>query len=158
MNVKEIEKYEIQEIAGTILKEIFAERKRSGAGQAQEPGFGEVSKVGRGIRDFSGGVEIRRNAGSGGVAFSEGSDRNGTEASAEEQPFLPRLQRRDFMALRAERRSRRGAVAGGVATAEEEGRLSFAESGPGFDERLPEKLSEAFCRDARRYDGAFERY
>lgn len=75
---------------------------------------------------------------------------------AEEKQTGPRLGREDFFELRTKRRGQRREEA--VSDGEEAEGFSFSSGGSGFDDRLPERLSEAFCRDARRYDGAFERY
>lgn len=154
MSEKKIEKCEIQEIAEMIFKEIFTEGKRSGTEHVH--GVEAAPAIGRRSHGFGEDNEARRSATHDGVFFSEGTDRGEIEALIEEMPFSPRLQRRDVMALRIERKSRREAASRGGA--EEANRFSFAESATGLDDRLPERLSEAFCRDARRYDGAFERY
>jgi len=72
----------------------------------------------------------------------------------------PRLRRREFPERGLERRGRGGNF-GAALVSEEAG--AGVEGAPHEAEgfglgRLPEMLSDLFCRDSRRYDGAFERF
>ncbi len=75
------------------------------------------------------------------------------------EELIPRLSRREFLEQRVLRRKAREGFDGSAA---ESGsgtiKSVVTKSGSLTQADLPEKLSDIFCRDARRYDGAFEKY
>lgn len=150
-----IEKEELQEMARTILCEIYgAETARSGYA----------------------GTEFRAETGSGGYGLSDSFETEGFERRAslfpdiyafrkrygesfDEEEFHPRLSRREFLEQRILRRRTKEGLSetlGGTVPDKGRNQTDNPVSLPQAD--LPEKLSDIFCRDARRYDGAFERY
>jgi len=73
----------------------------------------------------------------------------------------PRMERRQFLSQRLERRAERtkhDAADSGDEAAEEEFAVTDVRRNELTDTGLPARLSEVYRRDARRYDGAFERY
>ena len=84
-------------------------------------------------------------------------------------PGAPRTTRRDFLSQRLERRAARNAAETDAGAAAENAGLSGADAEDAVfvtdlrrdeltENGLPERLSEVYRRDARRYDGPFERY
>jgi len=149
----EIKREELQEMAKTILCEIY------GAAKARSTSAGSDFSETGGVSDFG------FTRGTEGLeklfpAYADLGDMKRTYAEkASSEELYPRLKRGEFWEQRLLRRKTRENQrnTGGEAAAEtvrntqmRPGKLSGAD--------LPEQLSDIFCRDARRYDGAFERY
>lgn len=155
MSIMQLEERELQEIAGAILDGILAEKKRADSVLGAEPGPEALERTERLEEAFlseAGPVrgKVRRRGFFTDPPFRESLGR------AEKKQAGHRSDSEDYFELRTERRGRRREEA--VSANEDAEGFSFSSGGSGFDDRLPERLSEAFCRDARRYDGAFERY
>jgi hypothetical protein len=79
-----------------------------------------------------------------------------------DEDFIPRYKRSEFLAQRLERRRRRGAESAAAESSPSVDGYAGTEkifvSGDVVYSELSEMISEMVCRDARRYDGAFERY
>ncbi|MEG2744608.1 MAG: hypothetical protein RR913_02935 [Oscillospiraceae bacterium] len=89
-----------------------------------------------------------------------GEPENVLSSEEQERDFVPRFKRRDFLKERLSGNYRRG-LEFKAESGEGERAGDFAEAETLLQTGLgafPEKLSELFCRDARRYDGAFERF
>lgn len=84
----------------------------------------------------------------------------GAYAAAGFGGFYPSARRRDFLGRRPGRFAGRRAVSGDSTHLTVSAPEAAEKPVPGAEEnrKLPEMLSEKFCRDARRYDGAFRRY
>lgn len=144
---------ELQEMAKIILCEIYSSKKA----KSKLGDFGSFDE-GR-LEDFrfeNGFVGVERRS----VAFEDisGFSRRSGE-KVEDGEFFPRLSRKEFLEQRAERRRPRGnpLFSLGGASSAADGK-SIKLSGDLTQADLSEKLSDIFCRDARRYDGAYERY
>ncbi len=150
----EIKREELQEMARAILSEIYsAESARNGL-----EGLEFSPRVVRGGFGFADG-EFRSD-GNRRLSYEQAYDLNRQYAEAAVQDeFSPRLKRSDFFEQRVFRRKARENAAGAWGESAEgtvENAAVRLGSLPQAD--LPEKLSDIFCRDARRYDGAFEKY
>ena len=79
-----------------------------------------------------------------------------------EEEFVPRRSRRDFLENGRLREKSRGTFDKGAllwdGEQNEDARRGQEESVRREDFELPQRLSDFYCRDARRYDGSFERY
>ncbi len=79
-----------------------------------------------------------------------------------EEDFVPRRSRRDFLENGRLRKKGRGTFGKEVLLVageqNENSRREQEKSVHREDFELPQRLSDLYCRDARRYDGSFERY
>ncbi|MGI5985031.1 MAG: hypothetical protein GXY01_02735 [Clostridiales bacterium] len=155
---KDIDRKELQEMARIMLNEIYsAEHYRSRSELIENVEGEERSKFG--FEDSPGGVFTRQS----GDFENAGTLQKPYGKAAEDSEFYPRMSRREYLNQRLERRGKIendfGSGAGMYAN-ENTGAHSKAarHSENLLKNDLPEKLSDVFCRDARRYDGAFERY
>lgn len=144
---------ELQEMARIILCEIYSAKKtQSKLGDFWS--FGEERPEGFHFDSGLDGVERRS------VAFGDiGGLQRQSEGDVEDGEFFPRLSRREFLAQRVERRKEGGNPlfnSGAASTVAESKSIKL--SGNLTQADLSEKLSDIFCRDARRYDGTYERY
>lgn len=152
--VKDIDKKELQEMARTILCEIYntsAHKIRfDGSGIFEREEQVGLSLDYRGPDGFERQHANFENAGNFQSRYLE---------AAEPEGDYPRLSRREFLNHRIERRSiREGAhKTAANAKAKAESGVSTRFGNP-IQGDLPEKLSDTFCKDARRYDGAYERF
>lgn len=149
----EIKREELQEMARAILSKIY------GAASAQNGFEGleispRLSRDGLGFADR----EIRGN-GERLLSYEQVNDLKRQANIADSDEFIPRQSRGEFLEQRALRRSVREKAAG-ISGETAEGTIENAavRSGSLHEADISEKLSDIFCRDARRYDGAFEKY
>ncbi len=162
----ELNECELQEMARVILCEILSTKETrsrlSGADFSEETQselngadfFEEERQAKFRLDKGFEGFERRR------VAFEnvDGIQRQFVQGD-EDGKLVPRLSHGELLARRAESR-RRGddlLIGNRVASAENDGK-SVKRYGNLTQAELSEKLSDIFCRDARRYDGAYERY
>lgn len=144
---------ELQEMARIILCEIYSAKKI----QSKLGDFGlfeEERPEGFSFDNGLDGVERRS------LAFGDtGGLQRQSGGAVEDGELFPRLSRREFMAQRVQRRIARDnpLFNSGVASTVTESK-SIKLSGDLTQADLSEKLSDIFCRDARRYDGGYERY
>ncbi|PKM72479.1 MAG: hypothetical protein CVU91_08800 [Firmicutes bacterium HGW-Firmicutes-16] len=150
----EIKKEELQEMARAILSEIYgAESAQNGLESLEfSP---KVSRGGFGFADGEFWSDGNRR-----LPYEQAHDlkRRNAEAAVSDE-FSPRFKRSDFFEQRVFRRKARENAAGALgenAKGTVENAAVRLGSVPQAD--LPEKLSDIFCRDARRYDGALEKY
>lgn len=144
---------ELQEMARVMLCEIYGARKLQNEGH--EPDYSErasrnVFRTGSVLDSFG-----RQSSG---FAVDGGFQRK-LGNSGENEGFYPRTSRGEFLEQRLQRRRQRQEPFGSTensSTEAEDNALTLLDNLTQFD--LPEKLSDNFCRDARRYDGTFERY
>ena len=151
--VMEINREELQEMAKVILSELYSVEKNCAYNaicNLSEVKTQNYSLQGNGLSE----VERRR------TAFNEDENFAGNfYLDADDFEFRPKLLRSDYLSQRLERRISRNAAAENYenpmqANAVEPYRLGDKV----LQDDLPEKMSESFCRDARRYNGSFERY
>ena len=149
----DIKKEELQEMARAILCEIY------GAAKIRSELKGSERSETEGASNFglSGGAESLERSFAVYGDLDDLNRRYADEASAGEH--YPRLMRGDFLEQRLLRRgagrNRQETV---DTTAAETARNTQMRSGKLSQTDLSEQLSDIFCRDARRYDGAFDRY
>ena len=149
----QINKTELQEMARVLLCEIYSERKL---------------QSGRNELDYSTSVsQMVSRAESGYVEFDRRSLGRDNEDSIKRKPSgfgeiaesSPRLNRREFFEQRLQRRRQRQAQYENFESASAPAENYIVKSSDNLAALdLSEKISDNFCRDARRYDGAFERY
>ncbi|NLH01872.1 MAG: hypothetical protein GX488_08270 [Clostridiales bacterium] len=157
MKTENMRKEELQEMARIILCEISGSAKL----RAQFPSFGDNEKS----RQYQllEALSFNDKIAAMGRTF-ESSDHCGLKSlQLENGDFYPRRTRREFLEQRIERRTNRtGSLENSAVNETDKRSKIFSETIRSEDSsvkgRLPEKLSDAFRRDARRYDGAFERY
>ena len=149
----EINKIELQEMARAILCELYDAEKSRGK-LADSDSFEEAD--GANFRFFNDFDELDRRLA--GFADTNGAQRqNGSPADSSEPYF--RLKHKGFLEHRSESAGQRESYVKNTAvTLAEAERGGVKQYGSLTQEVLPEKLSDIFCRDARRYNGAFERY
>ncbi|NCB73450.1 MAG: hypothetical protein EOM51_01715 [Clostridia bacterium] len=150
---KEIIKTELQEMARAILCQIF------GATEFQnlplEPEYS--ASADKMAKSAVNGLEAfdRR-----GLSFNaEDSIQLKPGSFSEQAEFIPRLKRAEFFEQRIQRRRQRQSPNESFDISSvpfENYKVQSSENLDAMD--LSERLSDNFCRDARRYDGAFERY
>ena len=144
---------ELQEMARIILCEIYGtKRAKSKLGD-----FASLEEERLEDFRFENGINKveRRSAAFGDIS---GFPRQSGE-KLQDGEFFPRLSRKEFLEQRAERRRPRGNPLfslGGASSAADGKSIKLSDNLTQAD--LSEKLSDIFCRDARRYDGAYERY
>lgn len=153
--VEKIDKAALNELAKVILSELtMYESKRL---KQRGVDYGDKLRKARAMRyDAENGyADVREK-------IYEGLDTATSEYVESAVEFAPRQSRSEFRAQRIERRNNRsfqeGDGAGFIAealSADAQRQNTTSELAQG---RQAEKLSELFCRDSRRYDGAFERY
>ena len=149
----EINKTELEEMARVILCEIYSAEKAQRE-LADSDVFGRTNRADYSFDNGLGGF-VRQRAG-----FEDiGGFQRQFDNSAIGAQFNPRMSRREFLEQRSERlKQREGTLKSAFFTmAEAEGGL-VKQASNASQEDLPEKLSDIFCRDARRYNGTFERY
>lgn len=158
---------ELEKVASDIVSELNRQRRSGSDGGCDFSGVGLYKGAAeRFWGDQIPGAELELFEDE--LGFKRGAD--GFGQSGKE---LPRLSRREYLEHRLARRrnearlvlKNKGAFDGFAFAKEDftgfEGALdedAMATSHFNSGELSTEKLSEAFCRDARRYDGAFERY
>jgi len=149
----EIIKTELQEMARAILCEIY------GGGKLQsghnEPDYSASVSQTASLPESSFEEYNRRSL----RLDDEGTINRKPSSLSEPAEFYPRLNRGEFFEQRIQRRAQRQAPdeSGGSSSASTENySIKTSDNLTALD--LSEKLSDNFCRDARRYDGAFERY
>ena len=150
----EIKKEELQEMARAILSEIYdAKSTRNGF-----EGLEIFSGVSRGTLGFAD-EGFRRNE-ERRLSYEQAYNLNRQYADAVvSDEFSPRLKRGEFLEQRVLRRKARESAIGTFGDTDEGvAEKTAVRSGTLPQTDLPEKLSDIFCRDARRYDGAFEKY
>ncbi|MBP8640800.1 MAG: hypothetical protein KBI01_07885 [Oscillospiraceae bacterium] len=144
---------ELQEMARVMLSEIYSAEKA----QSMLADLSYIEGANRTDKRFFSGLESfsRSYSGFGNIS---GFQRQGG-AVAEGAEFNPRLSRREYLEQRSERLKQREPSLNSAVFNEIETELSGIKQHDNLtQEDLSEKLSERFCRDARRYNGAFERY
>ena len=150
----EIKRTQLQEMARTILSEIYgfehARKDLIGIGRSTKE-----TGAGAGRAEFGlVGIENRQLL-SEAAYDSEIQDYH----AGNMEELSPRLSRREFLEQRISRRKAREGFDGSAAESSQ-GAYKGVVTKPGSltQPDLPEKLSDVFCRDARRYDGGFEKY
>lgn len=150
---KEISESNLQEMARVILSEIY--RGGKPRNRQNETDCTEFLSPTASLAESGGGELDRRTF----VYDDERTTQRKPDKSGDFAGFLPRLNRGEFFEQRIQRRRLR-----------QESNSSFDNSSAPAENysinvsdnlaalNLSEKLSDSFCRDARRYDGAFERY
>lgn len=149
----DIHAIELQEMARIILCEIYSAKKPQST-LVDADYFAEASHS---DFRFDNGVEgsERRRA----IYRVQDGFQSQFGEEARDGEFYPKLSRREFLEQRMERRiQRENSFNSAVKTAAEADGKSIKQYGNLTQADLPEKLSDIFCRDARRYDGAYERY
>lgn len=149
----QINQSELQEMARVLLCEIYGERKL---------------QSGRNELDYStSGSQMASHAESGYEEIdcrslgldNEDSVKRKPSSLGESAEFYPRLNRGEFFEQRLLRRRQRQAPyesSNNTSAPAENYIVKSSDNLAALD--LSEKISDNFCRDARRYDGAFERY
>ena len=151
--VNELIKTELQEMARVILCEIYGATEFLNGSTGSEISA-SAHQTAMSADNALGTFERR------GLSFNdEGPIQRNPSSLSEQAKFYPRLKRAEFLEQRIQRRRQRQSrnESFDITSAESENySIKSSDNKAALD--LSEKLSDNFCRDARRYDGAFERY